>query len=482
MKKNRMQTVFILFGLIALTCAAMAYANLKAAPWHAPGGGGQSGENSIVRLDAKLVQDKIFSGGDRIADLSLTLKVADVQGNSADARRNVDMVIVLDRSGSMSGDKIADARQAIMRLLTAFGTADRFSLISYANDVKIHSPLVSVDERTREDLRACVAGLPAGGGTFLSGGLAAGVQMLQNRDRNGNIGKMLLISDGLANHGITDPAALGEMAAMATGKGFSVSTVGVGSDFNEQLMTALADHGGGYYHYLENPDAFAAVFENEYRRSRAVAATGMAVTVPLPDGVSLSYAGGYPFKVRNGEAIFHPGDLLSASEQTLFLKFVLPPKEGETYIIENIHASYYHGDTVGAATLAKPLHITCIGDSRTALASIDKSEWSRKVVEDEYSQLKEAVSADIKEGKKEAALSKIDHYYNTQQSVNATVGSTVVAEKLDSDLTDLRATVEETFRGAPAAVALKQKKNAKSLQFEGYKARRQSKVFKKGGK
>ncbi len=83
------------------------------------------------------------------------------------------------------------------------------------------------------------------------------------------------------------------------------------------------------------------------------------------------------------------------------------------------------------------------------------------------------MAADIKSGKKQRALKKIDKYYEEREAVNTAVGSAHVAENLDIDLKELRTFVKDTFEGAPAAVQQKQKSNAKTLQFEGYRGRRQ---------
>ena len=144
----------------------------------------------------------------------------------------------------------------------------------------------------------------------------------------------MLISDGLANQGVTDPHALGRMAARGLSKDWVVSTVGVGNDFNEHLMTTLADHGAGNYTYLENPAAFAAVFQREYRHAAAAAASGVAISVPLNNGVQLIDAGGYPIENRDGRATFNPGNLRFGQTRTLYLSFKVPTETPGDIVIK----------------------------------------------------------------------------------------------------------------------------------------------------
>jgi Ca-activated chloride channel family protein len=106
-------------------------------------------------------------------------------------------------------------------------------------------------------------------------------------------------------------------------------------------------------------------------------------------------------------------------------------------------------------------------------SSIDKTRWSEKVVNEDFNRLKQEVASDIKSGRKQEALKKIDNYYDERESVNSVVGSASVADNLDHDVKELKTMVKDTFKGAPAAVQQKQKSNAKSLQYEGYRGRRQ---------
>jgi Ca-activated chloride channel family protein len=197
-----------------------------------------------------------------------------------------DLVIVLDRSGSMEGEKLNDARQAVIRLLDQVSPEDRLALVTYSNGVQTQSGLVPMNDANRRQLTSAVAQVYAGGGTNLGGGLKRGIDLLMRAPRRAERQrKVILISDGLANQGITDPIALGRMASAAVEHRFSISTVGVGLDFNETLMTAIADQGAGHYHFLENPQTFARVFETELQATRHVAAADVTIRIPMESGV-----------------------------------------------------------------------------------------------------------------------------------------------------------------------------------------------------
>jgi len=471
MKRKPITRMLVIGGRVALTAAAMAYARHRTG---GPAGPGTvvSGEAGILTLSGQLTQEKVLQGSDGIAGLSLLLRAGEVPDVGDRGPRSVDMVIVLDRSGSMEGEKIDHARQAVLHLLSSLTGEDRFALVTYADDVRVEAAPAEVTADARQRLEAVVRRVEAGGGTNLGGGLRAGMELLRTADRAGRLGRVVLISDGLANQGVTDPQALAEMAAGALAGEFAVSTVGVGYDFNEELMTSLADRGTGNYYYLENPATFAAVFQKEFQSTRVVAAGGVEIRVPLADGITLVDAGGYPVEAAPGEAVFRPGDVLSGQTRKLVLSLRVPTDREAAFALEGITARYLHDGRERAATLPTPFRLACVKKPQEVWASIDAGAWEGKVLNEDYNKLKEEVARDLRSGDRDGALERIRTYHDTLQAVNAQVQSPAVAENLEKDLGALRETVDETFTGSAQEVETKQKQNAKSMQFEGYLGRR----------
>ena len=233
MKKNRFQSFIFILLLIAVTGATLAYSSAKGksafsnslSKTRRP----KASQLEIVKISGNLVQNKILQGSDGIVNLSLTLNALDIQKSENTDEHHVDMVIVLDRSGSMRGKKIQDARRAISDLLDRLTENDRIAIIAYSDSVQNCSGLLNVSKTNRQRLKSIISGIQAGGATNLGAGLQEGINTLLSRIRNGNTGKVILISDGLANRGITNSQDLGTMASAAIENEFSVSTVGVGS-------------------------------------------------------------------------------------------------------------------------------------------------------------------------------------------------------------------------------------------------------------
>lgn len=431
--------------------------------------------DGLLSMNAELVQQKVMIGSAGTAALALELTAADLPRVSDVPVQAVDLVLVLDRSGSMQGQKLTDARRAIHHLIDRLTSDDRLALVTYSNAVNSLSPLARMNDSQRNHLNQVVNRISAGGGTNLGAGLQHGIEILRQTPGAQRQRRVILISDGLANQGITDPRILGEMASAARAHGFGVSTVGVGYDFNEVLMTTLADHGAGRYYFLENPNAFAQVFENEFQTARNVAAAGMEIRIPLSDGMHLVQAGGYPIKMDGRTAVLHPGDLLSGQKCNLFLTFQVDTHREAEFNLSQIQVRYQHDGDSRTLTNTQGWTVACVGDPNEVMASINGDEWSTQVLQEDYSRLKEEVASAIRKGKKDTALERIRDYEQRNQEINASIGSASVAQNIEVDVHALRESVEDTFAGPPAAVAEKKKQQAKVLQYESYQIRRDKK-------
>jgi Ca-activated chloride channel homolog len=425
-----------------------------------------------VTVSTRMTQDKVLKGSDGFVSMALTLTAAHAPEAAEGPKTPVDLVIVLDRSGSMQGDKIAAARSAVLRLIEQSTPGDRLALVTYACDVELVAPLTAMNAHGRQHLSKAARQVTASGFTNLGGGLRQGIDLLARSPGGGRQRTVILISDGLANRGITDPVVLNGMAAEATDFQFTVSTVGVGLDFNELLMTRIADHGAGRYYFLQDPLVFARVFEKELTNARHVAASEITLRIALTPGVRLTDAGGYPIRMENGEALIHPGNLIAGEQRTLFLTFQVPTERLHAIVLGSVRVGYIHAGGIGSVLEPPAATVVCVDNPGQVAASVDKEIWSAKVVREEYSRLKEQVADAVRSGDPQAAQQRIQSYEAKQRGINAEVGSAAVADHLDGDIRRLRQSVVETFAGPPAAVAEKQKQTSKSLQYESYQQRR----------
>jgi len=470
MQRSRLKSLTLIASLAVLTIAVLAATGRGKPPALPPADPLPAGGSGIT-LSGHLVQTHVLKGSPGRVGLELTLTAVGPAAASAD-ERGIDFVVVLDRSGSMEGAKLEYARRSLQHLLASLSARDRFALFSYADAVQKQCDLLPVTDANRSLMQAAVAGIRSGGATNLGEGLRAGIELITAASRPGHPGRVILISDGLANRGVTDPAALAGMAATAAGREFAVSAVGVGSDFNEVLMTRIADRGAGSYYYLDNPAAFAEVFQREFVSAKTAAATGVSVSIPLLPGVRLVDAAGYPVSVSDGRAIFYPGSLRAGQTRRLFLTLQVPTETEARFDVAGVTARWLQDGSEREVRLEQTFTVACIGDADRVAASIDRSRWEGKVLKEDYGRLKQEVASHVSSGRVDAAMKCIDAYESEQKAVNSAVRSPAVERNLETDLKDLRHRVADSFSGPPAAAAEKQKAGAKALQYEGYTERR----------
>ncbi len=242
----------------------------------------------------------------------------------AEDRPGLNLSIVLDRSGSMAGlGKLERAKEAASLLVRRLGDEDVASIVAYDDDVR------TVAGRTegarRQELLARIETIGTGGMTNLSGGWLRGRELVAEALVEGGVNRVLLMTDGLANVGITEPGRLRELVATAAARGVSTTTIGFGADYDERLLRGLADAGGGSTYYIEAPDQAPAVFQAEIEGLMALAAQNVAVTVaPAPAAEHIKVLHHYPRQQGDdGSFRLELGDLYALEPRSLLMEFLI---------------------------------------------------------------------------------------------------------------------------------------------------------------
>lgn len=253
------------------------------------------------------------------ADASFYLRIR-VTAPQIDAQRQpLHLAMVLDRSGSMQEqDKIDYVRKAAHLVVDNLTKQDYVAFVAYNHEVQVLVPAHPVVNR--EYLHHRIDELYADGYTNLSGGLLEGCAQLDKRLDEPGIHHVILLTDGLANRGVTDLNALVRMVEQCAGRGISVSAIGVGAEYNESLLARVAQAGGGRYAHVQKPDQIPSAFERELGQLLSVVAQNARLRIDLPQGVEPFQAFGRNEALPPGKTELILGDLASGEERTLLVK------------------------------------------------------------------------------------------------------------------------------------------------------------------
>jgi Ca-activated chloride channel family protein len=242
-----------------------------------------------LTLSGKLSHPYVTPG---TSDVFLSLDVTGVDVPGA-KRAPVNLSLVIDRSGSMNGEKIAHARQAALALLEQLDEHDRLAVVHYGNDVTVFPGTFVTDDNKRR-LRSFISRIQDEGGTNIGDGLAAGKAQLDKGRTDFKVNRLILLSDGQPTVGITSATGLARLVTKFHADGTTITSIGVGLDFNEDLMQRLAEVGGGSYANIQNTTALASIFERDLKQAGATVARDVTLSMTLPDGVRFGEVLGRP--------------------------------------------------------------------------------------------------------------------------------------------------------------------------------------------
>ena len=280
--------------------------------------------SQAVRCSAEIDRSVLYADKEQRAVIKITLDA--VEAPSDANRPPVNLCLVLDRSGSMSGSKIQKAREAALEAVNRLGKQDVFSLVTYSSQIETLIPASPL--RDLNAIRRTIKGIQSSGNTALFGGVSQGASELRKAMEDGNpnfVHRMILLSDGLANVGPSSPEELGRLGASLVKEGISVSTIGVGDDYNEDLMTRLSGRSDGNSYFVEASQDLPRIFQEELGDVLSVVARKVIVTVECPEGVRPVRTLGREATIRGQEVEVRLNQLYGGQEKYVLLEVEVEP-------------------------------------------------------------------------------------------------------------------------------------------------------------
>jgi Ca-activated chloride channel family protein len=319
---------------------------------------------AIVRLDHQLLAVESEH------EVNVMLELAAPAAEAAAKRPPLNLALVLDRSGSMAGEKLWYAKRAVSWLLTRLEPTDRVAIVAFDDDALLAAPLAPAELGLATD---AVGEIGPGNMTNLSGGWLKGIEELRRAPED-EPRKLIVLSDGMANVGITKPGALVSLAGSVANEGIGTTTIGYGADFDEDLLTALADAGGGNAHYAKTAESAPAIFAQEFDGLTRLVAQNVSVEIlPAAEVEVLTVLNDYPQLPVPGGVQIALGDAYAGETRRVVLSLHIPElaELGVAKVADLVVRYVSVGDGVNEHVLTVPVAVNLVSSDEAAASAPD---------------------------------------------------------------------------------------------------------------
>lgn len=289
-----------------------------------------------------------WSISDRTLDTALTSSqrhlAISVQATGG-ARPPLNLCLILDQSGSMGGTPIKTVRAAAQKIIDSLSPQDHISIISFDHEAQVVvSNQLATDPNT---IKQAIEGIRAGGGTAIDEGLKLGISEIA-KGKTGTVSQIFLLTDGENEHGSNERCL--KLAKLAVSHSFTVSTLGFGNHWNQDVLEQLADAGNGSLTYIEDPDTAIQEFSRLFSRAQSISLTNAYLVLTLQPSTRLAelkpIAQVLPETIeldvrREGEqAIVRLGDLMTNTPRVILINLYISQLLEGTHTIAHAEVQY----------------------------------------------------------------------------------------------------------------------------------------------
>ena len=402
-------------------------------------------------------RDYVYKAGPR----EIIVQV-EVEGRKPDDARRVPMnlAIVLDRSGSMEGAKIEKARQAAAMAVDKLNDDDVFSLVTYDSETNVLIEPQRVGNRdNREELKSRIHRIQPGGSTALHAGVVLGAKQVRQKFERERVNRVILLSDGIANVGPSRTSDLASLGRELRSDGISVSTVGLGDDYNEDLMTALAESSNANYYYVKDAEKLPGIFAQELGASRSLLARSIVIRINAPEGVRLKEIIGRPdIEVRDRIVEIKMPEFFGSEKRRFLVRCEAEGKAADAIEAAQVELNYATADGAPAPAQRSAAKIAFTDDQKKADDSI-RAEVAREYGIAQNRIAKEIAVKLADEGKAQDAVAVL----RKQAAANASAPPPMQVPGVSEENRKLEAAATELETGGRM-----EKSRRKAMQFENY--------------
>lgn len=253
----------------------------------------------------------------------LQIGLATELANDRKQLKPLNLSLVIDKSGSMAAaDKLSRVKASLLKLITQLRPTDTLSIVVFDDEASVLYPGQKVGDKAKA--LELVRSLEPGSSTNLNAGLELGYKEAQKTFRKDATNRVVLLTDGIANRGTTDPAAIAAGSLVYNDKGIDLSTIGVGLDLDKDLLMKLAKSGRGLYHFVADAEDVDKVFVKELQSLVAPVANEPNLVITY-SGLDVDKVYGYEPKIGKDSVKLNLTNLNSGATQVVMMRFRTEP-------------------------------------------------------------------------------------------------------------------------------------------------------------
>ena len=296
----------------------------------------KSGE--AVALDLRWGNDQAFGAGDEAV---LQLGFSTALANDRQQLRPINLALVIDRSGSMAdADKISRVKASLLVLVSQLRDIDTLSIVVFDSEAQVLLPACSLSNR--EFIRQLIRQIEPGGSTNIHDGLMLGYQEARKHYRKDATNRVILLTDGIANRGVTEPEKIAQDSLRFNDEGIDLSTIGVGLDLNQDLLRRLAKSGRGLFHFVADARDIEKVFITELQSLISPVAYEPKVDIEYDSGLELVQLYGYEPQLRKNGVTLKLDNMNQGLTQVILMRFRVARKPSDdSRLPVKVNFSYY---------------------------------------------------------------------------------------------------------------------------------------------
>lgn len=270
---------------------------------------------------------------------------------TVEKRSPINLALVIDRSSSMDGDRIINARNAAITAVNMLNSSDTLSVVAYDSGVEVVIPATKVNNKDQL-INKIRTSIEPRGMTALFAGVSKGINQVDKYLDKDQVNRIILLSDGQANVGPTSNSELADLAKIAAKKGIAITTIGIGDGYNEDLMTTISGYSDGNHAFVEDSSDMGKIFAREFNDVMSVVAQDVEVVIKMANQVTPVRLLGREGEIKGDVVTVKLNQLYSNQEKYVLLE-VIPARgsNAQTKPLADVNVRYNNLNTKQVDTI-----------------------------------------------------------------------------------------------------------------------------------